>query len=60
MMYSNANYYNAPTTGSPVGIRVDINGVTSSVPLDPANADYQNIMALVDAGELTIAPADAP
>jgi hypothetical protein len=34
------------------------NGVTSFVPLDPANTDYQNIMALVAAGELTIAPAE--
>jgi hypothetical protein len=42
-----------------VGIRVDINGVTSFVPLDEANTDYQNIMALVVAGELTIAPADS-
>jgi hypothetical protein len=39
-------------------IRVDINDVTSFVPLDPANTDYTSIMALVAAGELTIAPAD--
>lgn len=39
-------------------IRVDINGATSFVPLDPANSDYQAIMALVEAGELTIAPAE--
>ena len=38
-------------------IRCDIAGVTSFVPLDPANSDYQRIMALVAAGELTIAPA---
>ncbi len=56
-MYSNAQYYNEPM-GNPAGIRCDINGVTSYVPLDPANTDYQNIMALVAAGELTIAPAD--
>ena len=29
--------------------------ITSFVPLDPANTDYQNIMALVEAGELVIA-----
>jgi len=55
-MYTNAQYiavYNNNT-----GIRCDINGVTSFVPLDPANTDYQNIMKLVDAGELTIAPAE--
>ena len=58
-MYTNAQYYNDALTGkSPAGIRVDINGVTSFVPIAPANTDYQKIMALVDAGELVIAPAD--
>lgn len=56
-MYTNAQYYNDPLTGKPAGIRVDINGATSWVPLDPANTDYTEIMALVAAGELTIAPA---
>ena len=56
-MYTNAQYYNDPS-GNPAGIRCDINGVTSFVPIDPANTDYQNIMALVAAGELTIAPAE--
>jgi hypothetical protein len=56
-MYSNAQYINN-LQGNPSCIRVDINGATSFVPLDPANTDYQNIMALVAAGELTIAPAD--
>jgi hypothetical protein len=56
-MYTNAQYYN-DLSGSPQGIRCDINGVTSFVPLDPANTDYANMMALVAAGELTIAPAE--
>ena len=55
-MYTNAQYYNTESA-APAGIRCDINGVTSYVPLDPANTDYANIMALVAAGELTIAPA---
>ena len=55
-MYSNAQYVNGPF-GTPISIRCDINGVTSFVPIDPANTDYANIMALVAAGELTIAPA---
>lgn len=55
-MYSNAQYMNN-FEGKISCIRCDINGVTSFVPLDPANVDYQNIMALVAAGELTIAPA---
>ena len=57
MTYTNAQYYN-DLSGNPAGIRVDINGVTSFVPLDPANSDYAAIMALVAAGELVIAPAE--
>lgn len=57
-MYTNAQYYNN-INGQTAGIRVDINGVTSFVPLDPANTDYTNMMKLVEAGELTIAPADS-
>ena len=57
MMYENAKYYNGPN-GQGAGISVDINGVTSFVPLDPANTDYANIMALVAANELTIAEAE--
>ena len=53
IMYTNAQYSGNPT----ISIRVDINGVTSFVPLDPANTDYANIMALVAEGKLTIAPA---
>jgi hypothetical protein len=56
-MYTNAQYY-TDLSGNPAGVRCDINGVTSFVPLDPANADYQNLMTLVAAGELMIAPAD--
>jgi hypothetical protein len=56
IMYTNAQYI--AFNGVNTSIRVDINGVTSFVPLDPANTDYANIMALVDAGELTIAPAE--
>jgi hypothetical protein len=55
-MYTNAQY--TAFNGTNVSIRVDISGVTSFVPLDPANTDYQKIMALVAAGELTIAPAE--
>ena len=57
-MYTNAQYYSNTLTSQPAGIRCDINGVTSFVPIDPANVDYQNLMALVAAGELTIAPAE--
>lgn len=56
-MYSNAQYING-LDGNPSCIRVNINGVTSFVPLDPANTDYQNIMQLVAEGKLVIAPAE--
>ena len=55
-MYENAQY--ACMFGENFAINVEINGVSACVPLDPANTDYANIMALVDAGELTIAPAE--
>lgn len=57
IQYSNAQYVTG-YGGAVCSIRCDINGVTSFVPLDPANTDYANIMALVAAGELTIAPAE--
>ena len=57
MMYSNAQYMKS-LNGVVDAIRVDINGVTSFVPLDPANTDYANIMTLVAEGKLTIAEAE--
>ena len=57
-MYTNAQYYN-DLSGNPLGIRVDINGVTSFVPIDPANTDYQNILRLQEEGQIVIAPAGA-
>jgi hypothetical protein len=57
-MYENAQYMFSTLSNQTTGIRVDINGVTSCVPMDPANADYANIMRLVAEGKLTIAPAE--
>lgn len=57
-MYTNAQYVNNPFNGNPDGIRVDINGVTSFVPLDPANTDYQRIIELADSGQLVVDPAE--
>jgi len=54
-MYENAQYIFS--NGKNDCIRVDINGVTSFVPLDEANADFQRIMALVAEGKLTIGAA---
>lgn len=57
-MYTNAQYVKNIFNGQVDGIRVNINGVTSFVPLDHANTDYANIMKLVEEGKLVIAPAD--
>lgn len=54
-MYKKAQYVNDPFTNKIYCIKVSINGITSFVPLDPANTDYQNIMRLVEANELQIA-----
>jgi len=56
IMYTNDQYYNKPD-GTQAGIKVEINGIESFVPFDPANTDYINIIALVQEGKLTIAPA---
>lgn len=55
--YTNAQYI--AVNGVNNDIRVDINGVTSFVPLDPANTDYQNLLRLQEEGKIVIAPADA-
>ena len=55
-MYTNAQYIK-DMAGNLNGIQVDINGVKSCVPLDPANSDYAAIMQLVAEGKLTIAEA---
>lgn len=57
-MFENAQYVKDSLSENVVGISLDINGVPSFVPLDPANSDYANIMALVEAGELVIADAE--
>ena len=56
MMYANAQYI--ALNGTNTNIRCDINGVTSFVPIDPANTDYANIMFLVGEAKIVIAPAD--
>ena len=44
--------------GSISSIRATIDGIEMSVPLDPANRHYAEIMRQVEAGTLTIAEAD--
>ena len=50
--------YIADLNGENVLIKATINGMESIVPLDPANTDYAEIMRQVEAGTLTIEPAD--
>ena len=40
-------------------ITATIDGITMSVPLDPANRHYAQILRQVEAGELTIQDADS-
>ena len=57
MDITSAQYHN-DLDGNQVGIIATIDDVTMSVPLDPANRHYAEIMRQVEAGELTIADAD--
>lgn len=50
---------NIVDTTNPIAIKAIIYNVPTQVPLDTANRHYQEIMALVEAGELTIEPAGA-
>ena len=50
---------NAATTDKIVAIHATVDGKETFVPIDPANTTYAEIMALVEAGELTIEPADS-
>ena len=57
MDITSAQYYN-DLDGNQAGIITTIDGVTVSVPLDPANRHYAEILRQVEAGTLTIADAD--
>jgi len=56
--YTNIQYITDKYSGIVTCISVDINGVLSFVPLDPANTDYSNIAQLVESGDLIIKPAE--
>ena len=57
MNITSAQYMN-DIRGNTASITAVIDGVTMSVPLDPANRHYAEILRQVEAGELTIAPAE--
>ena len=59
MDITSAQYKNDTLTGEENAyIEAVIDGETSSVPLDPANRHYAEILRQVAAGTLTIADAD--
>lgn len=58
MNITSAQYNVDELTGSNVSINAIIDDITMSVPLDPANRHYAEIMRQVDAGTLTIAEAE--
>ena len=59
MNITSAKYLTDEIKDGNVGIQATIDGVEMSVPLDPANRHYAEIMRQVEAGELTIEPADS-
>jgi hypothetical protein len=58
MTITSVQYVNSPMTGQPSSIKATIDGTEWSVPLAPGNRHYDAIMAAVEAGELTIQPAE--
>jgi hypothetical protein len=59
MNIETAQYVRDIITGSTqMGITAVIDGVTMSVPLDPANRHYAEILRQVEAGTLVIQEAD--
>ena len=55
---TSAQYYKDEIRDVTSGIKAVIDGETLSVPLDPANRHYAEIMKQVAEGTLTIADAD--
>ena len=58
MKIENAKYNKEALTNKNVSINATIDGRQMSVPLDPANTHYAEILAQVKAGTLTIKDAD--
>lgn len=60
MNITSAQYDGLYADGQNSAIKATIDGIQMSVPLDPANRHYAEIMRQVEAGTLTIQPADEP
>ena len=58
MQIINAQYVNDFLDEANVIIRATIDGQETFVPVEPANRHYAEIMRQVEAGELTIQPAE--
>ena len=58
MNITTAQYVADPIFGNNSGIKATIDGQEMSVPLDPANRHYAEILKQVEAGTLTIADAE--
>ena len=58
MIITNVQYIIDLVSGDNISIKATIDGTEMSVPLDPANRHYAEIMRQVAAGELTIADAE--
>jgi hypothetical protein len=57
MVITDAQYQEHPERGV-ISIQATIDGQEMSVPLDPANRHYAEILKQVEAGTLTVADAD--
>ena len=58
MNITSAKYNADEISGDNVSIQATIDGIEMSVPLDPANRHYAEILRQVEAGTLTIADAE--
>ena len=58
MEIKNAKYMKSLVDQEQIGISATIGGTDVTVPLDPVNRHYAEILRQVAAGELTIADAD--
>ena len=58
MLIENAKYIIHEFDTEPTIVRADVNGVLTWIPMIMENIKYAEIMRQVEAGELTISPAD--
>ena len=58
MTITSAQYVTDGISGNNSSIQATIDGTEMSVPLDPANRHYAEIMRQVEAGTLVVAEAD--